>query len=157
MTATPSNSPPIMSSTLAMTLAIVIVVALIAAIIGISFLPQPYYAIGQVVVYAGLVATIAWKLRDCLRLTKGTTYHQKLFNVVFWVVLGVLAVISHLGELFKTEDRDYIRLATNVAVYLALLFALELVEQLLKEVGHQKPAITTDSNAESTTPPNQPS
>jgi hypothetical protein len=105
---------------------------MIASVIGISFLPQPFYAIGQVVIYASLVAGIAAKLRNCLRLTQGSEYLSKIHGIVLWVVLGVFPVVGHLGDLFTTENRDYVTLAMNVSVYLALFYALELVEKLLK-------------------------
>lgn len=125
---------------------LIVVVVLIAAVIGISFLPQPYYAIGQVVIYAGLVAAIAGKLRTCLRLSKGTDDYQKVNVVVVWVVLGVVSVVAHLADLFKTADRDYITLATNFAVYLALLYALELVSQLLERANVASAAAANDTS-----------
>src|SRR5438045_1752408 len=110
MASSTSSSPQPKPSTMAIAFAILIVLVLIAAVIGISFLPQPYYAIGQVVVYAGLVAALAGKLRACWRLAKGSKYYAKVQLVVLWVVLGVLSVVAHLGDLFGTENRDYITL-----------------------------------------------
>jgi hypothetical protein len=128
-----------------------------AVVIGFDDLPQPYYAIVQVVIYAGLVADIVRKLRTCLRLAKGSEYSSKLHGVVFWFVCGVFAVVVHLGDLFKTADRDYIRLATSLALYLALLDALELVELLLKRAIVGSSSWTAIVNTtEAATAPNQP-
>ena len=57
-------------------------------------------------------------------------------------------VVAHLGDVLGTENRDYIRLATSGGVYLALLFSLQLIEQLLKQgVGHTIPAGAADTSA----------
>jgi hypothetical protein len=119
-------------------------VVVIAIVIAIPFveraqrsLPQPYHAISEVVVYAGLVTLVASKLRACLRLARGSESEPLLSTVIFWVVLGVFAVIVRLGNLFSTQDRDYIRLARNGSVYLALLSALNVVERLLKRSGDE--------------------
>jgi uncharacterized membrane protein HdeD (DUF308 family) len=155
--ASSSNSPQPKPGPVAVMIGIVIVIMLIAAVVGISFLSQPYFAIGQVVIYAGLVAVIAGKLRTCLRLAQGSEYHQKVKVVVFWVVLGVFSVVVHLGDLFESENRDYITLATNVAVYLALLYALELVDLLLKRaIPGTRSSAPTPNTTEATTAPNQP-
>jgi hypothetical protein len=112
---------------------IVLFAIMIAAGIGIFFLPRPYDAIGQAVIYAVLAAGIAVKLRNCLRLAQGTEYHSKLHGLGLWIVASLLILVPHLRDLFRTEGRvDYIRLATNLFAYLALLSALELIESLLK-------------------------
>jgi hypothetical protein len=157
MASSTSNSPQSEPGPVAVTIAIVILVVVIAAVVWIYYLPPPYFAIGQVVIYASLVAVIAGKLRTCLRLAKGSEYSSKLHRVVFWLVLGVFAVVALLGNLFKTEDRDYITLATNVAVYLALLYALELVELLLKRaIPGTSSSAAAPNTTETTTAPNQP-
>jgi hypothetical protein len=132
-----------------------ILVVVIAAGIGISYLPQPYYAIGQVVIYAGLLALIAVKLRTCLGLAKGSEYHSMVRLVVIWLVVGVFSVVAHLENLFRTENRDYITLATNVAVYLALLYALVLVELLLKRATAGTGPSAPASNGGATTTRNR--
>jgi len=138
-------------------LGLAIIIVLIAAVIGSDYLPQPYCAIVPVVICAALVVGIASKLRTCLRLAKGSEYSSKVHRVVFWVVLAVFEVVPNLGNLFKTEDWDYIAFATPIAVYLALLYALELVEELLKRgtAGSSSvPDAGTSPRAKST--PNQP-
>jgi hypothetical protein len=157
MSSPTSSTPKAKPGPATPTIAIGILVVLIAAVVGISLLPQPYFAIGQVVIYAGLVAAIVGKLRTCFRLAKGFEYQQKVRVVGFWVFLGVLSVVEHLWDLFQTENRDYITLATNVAVYVALLYALQLVELLLKRVipGTSSSAAAT-STTEATTAPIQP-
>jgi hypothetical protein len=101
-------------------------------VIGKDYLPDPYYAIAEVISYAGLVWLVAGKLRACLRLARGSEYEKQLHVVVFWVGLGVLAVMGRLGDLFGTRDRDYIRFVTSGSLYLALLYALQLVQRLQK-------------------------
>jgi hypothetical protein len=150
-----SDSPQPKARDLVLGLAIFVV--LIAVVIGFDQLPQPYYAIGQVVIYAGLVAGIVGKLRTCLRLTKGSEYSSKLHGLIFWVVMGVLPLVAHLGDLFKTRDWVYIRLATILALYFALLYTLDLVELLLKRAivgSSSSPAIV--NTTEAATAPDQP-
>jgi hypothetical protein len=113
-------------------LGLIILLILIAAVIGISFLSNPCYALAEVVSYAGLMAVVAAQLRTCLRLARGSEYSSKLHLVAFWVVVAVFLVVARLGDLMGTENRDYIRLATSGAAYLALLFSLKLAEQLLR-------------------------
>jgi hypothetical protein len=118
-----------------------ILILVIAAVIGISFLSNPYYAIAELVIYGGLVGVVAAQLRTCLRLAKGSEYSSKLHVVAFWIVLAVFLVVARLGDVLGTENRDYIMLATSGGTYLALLFSLKLVEQLLKRgVGHSNSA-----------------
>ena len=122
-------------------LGLTILVVLIAVVIGISFLSNPYYAIAELVIYGGLVAVVAAQLRTCLRLAKGSEYSSKLHGVALWVVLAVFLVVARLGDVLRTENRDYIILATSGGAYLALLYSLKLVEQLLKRgVGHSNSA-----------------
>jgi hypothetical protein len=156
MASSTTSRPQPKPGAVAIGFAIFILVVLIAAVIGIFNLPQPYFAIGQVVIYAGLLAVIAGKLRTCLGLAKGSEYHPKVQVVVFWLFLGVSSVVAHLGNLFRTEDRDYISLTTNLAVYLALLCALELVEQLLKRATAGTGLSAAESTAGATTAPHQP-
>lgn len=132
MAASTSSNPSPKSGAIATGLTILILVALVAAVVGISFLPNPYYAIGEVLIYAGLVALVAGKLRACLRLAYGSEYSTTLYGIIFWVVLGVFSVVARLEDLFSTENREYIRMATSGALYLALLFSLQMIEQLLK-------------------------
>lgn len=115
-------------------LALAILLVLIAAVIGISFLGNPYYAIAEVLLYALLVTIVALRLRNCLRLAKDTVYEGKLKLVAFALVLAVFAVVARLGDIIGSENRDYIRLATGGAAYLALFFALGVVEDLLRKV-----------------------
>jgi hypothetical protein len=157
---TPNRSQPRpgpLAWTIGIVILIVILVVPISAFTWIDSLPQPYFALGQVVIYAGIVAAIVGKLRTCFRLAQGSEYDKKLRVVVFWVVLGVFSVVWRLGLLFQTENRDYINMATNFALYLALLSALELVALLLKRaiVGSGSSPATVNTT-EATTAPNQP-
>jgi len=129
------NSGSAQRKTGSVVIGLTILLGLIAAVVGLSCLPNPWYAVGEVAIYAVLVAVVAGKLRSCLRIAQGTEYSSALRGTVFWVVLGVFSVIAHLGDLFRTENRDYIRMATSGAVYLALLSSLNSVEQLLKRVA----------------------
>jgi hypothetical protein len=118
-----------------------VLVVLIAVVIALASLPQPYDAIGEVVAYAGLVTAVASKLRACLRLARGSESEPLLRVVRFWVVIAVFPVIVRLLNLFSKPDRDYIRmadyirLAMNGSVYMALLSAMDVIERLLKRSG----------------------
>jgi len=110
---------------------------MVAAVIGMYFLPPPYYTIGILVIYASLLAMIAAKIRTCWQRTEGSVYQQKVVTVGIWFVLAVLFFVMHLWDLFKTQDHnDYIFPANNFCAYLALLAALELAETFLPN-GHK--------------------
>jgi energy-coupling factor transporter transmembrane protein EcfT len=115
-----------------MILAYLFVGLIVVTAIAIFFLPNPYYAIGMLVIYASTVVAIGVKLRTCLSLAQGSEFLSPVHAIVTWFVFGVFCVVAHLVDLFRSENRDYIMLATNLGSYLALQFALGLVEQLLK-------------------------
>jgi hypothetical protein len=158
MASTTTSSAEAKTSFVFKVFTIVIFAVMIAAAIAVFLLPRPYDAIGHVVMYVVLAAGIAVKLRTCLRLAQGSEYLSKLHGLGWWIVAGVLAVLPHLRDLFRTQDRvDYIRLATNLFLYLALLSALELVESLLKRTTAGSGSSGAASNATGTTTgPNQP-
>jgi hypothetical protein len=64
--------------------------------------------------------------------------------------LTVFGVVTHIGDLLRSGNTDYIPVATNLGVYLALLTSLELVHMLLSRargkasvqngLEHQAPA-----------------
>ena len=113
--------------------AVVVLFALLAVAIGASYLPDPFYAVWQLAIYAGLVASVAATLRDCFRLVaRGSEYTGFLGGIVLFVVGGVVGILGRIGDLVRTHDRDYIRLATDGSVYLALLIATILIKRLLK-------------------------
>jgi hypothetical protein len=152
-----SNGPQPKPEPVAWPINILIVVVVLAGIAISEFLPLPYFAIGQVAIYAGLSAAIAGQLRTCLLLTKGTKLYQKVQVVAFWFAMGVIWVVAHLGSLFRTESRDPVSLTTIFILYMALHFALELVELLPRSaiVGSSSSPPTLNTT-EPTTTPNQP-
>lgn len=131
MTSSMPSSPEAKPGTPASVLGLVRGVIVIATGIGIVFLPQPYYAIGQVVLYLSVLALIVAKLRSCLRIAKGSEYHPMVYNIVIFVVFSMGSVGANLGSLFRTEARDF-TWAPYLALYCALICALALVELLLK-------------------------
>jgi hypothetical protein len=138
-------------------LVVILLLIVVAAVSAIPFLSNPYFAIAEVLIYAGLVAVVAAQLITCLRLARGSEYTTKLRVVGFWVGAAAFILVCHLDNLLRTEDRTYIQLATSGAAYLALIFALRLVEQLLR----REPAGIRSTPDESTSagaqgPPNQP-
>jgi hypothetical protein len=133
MTSSPIGSPQTTPGAAATGVGLLIVAILIAGVIGVSFLPHPYYAIVNVVMYAVMILLLVAKLRTCFALAKGSEYYPKLQSILFWLLMAVIPVASSSGNLFLTQDRDHISLVTGVAVYLALLFALQLVEALLRK------------------------
>jgi hypothetical protein len=152
-----SNGPQPKPGPEAWTINIVIVVVVLAGITISEFLPQRYFAIGQMAIYAGAVAVIAVQLRTCLLLAKGTQLYQKVQMVTFWFAMGVFSVVAHLGKLFRTESRDPISLTTILSLYVALHLALDLIELLTRsailESSSSPPTLNT---TEATTAPNQP-
>jgi hypothetical protein len=127
-------------------LGLTILLVLVAVVVGVSSLGTPYKAIVDVASYVTFVALVAIRLRTCLRLAKDSEYSGKLKAVAFFLVLGMITVVVRLRDIFRTEDRDYVRLATSIAVLLALNFSLAIVEDLLnKAVAKSQPGNAPDS------------
>ncbi len=161
MASSTSGSPQPKPGTTAVGFKVLIIVAIgvvfIAAVIGISFLPNPYFTIAVVIIYAGQVALIAARLITCLRLAQGTVYFVQLQAIFLLVCVGVGSVVGQLGDLFSTDNRTYIHLATNFSLYLSLLYSLELVHQLLRRGGvGTNSAPDAGTSPGMTSPPNQP-
>jgi hypothetical protein len=152
-----SNGPQPKAGPAAWTINIVIVVILLAGITISEFLPQRYFAIGQVAIYAGAVALIAGQLRTCLLLANGTKLYHNVQLVAFWFAMGVFSIVAHLGNSFRTENRDPISLTTILFLYMALHFALQLVERLPRSaIVESSSSPRTLNTTEATTAPNQP-
>src|SRR5437763_4327614 len=112
---------------------IIILVLFVAAVIGINFLSNPWYALVHIAFYVVVVTLVAFQLRDCLRLAKSPAHVSKLKFIALWLALTVLAVVTHLADMLRSDNRDYVRVATDLGVYLALSWSLELVKLLLRE------------------------
>jgi heme/copper-type cytochrome/quinol oxidase subunit 4 len=136
-------------------LGLVILLALIAVVVSVSSIGTPYDVVLDIACYAMFVAAVTVQLWICLRLAKGSEYSATLKLVAFLVVLAVIPVVTRLGDILRTENRDYLRLATNGGTYFALFFSLRVVQSLLMKVaaksqpGHApgSPAETAGSSA----------
>jgi hypothetical protein len=137
MASTPSVSPTHSARTKAVGAAVLIL--LVAAAVAFPFLGKPWQAAIQIGFYALVVAVVAVQLRDCLRLATSPAHASKLRVIGVLLALTVLTVVAHLADMLRSDDRDYLRVATDVGVYLALVAALELVKQLLREAPRPAP------------------
>lgn len=140
MVTTPPNKITIASRARGIIFLVFFLVLVVAVLIAATFLGNPYFAIGNVILYVGAVTLVAFKLWECMRLAKGTEYHKMFFGVIVWLALTVLGFVSHVDEAIRSDNKDYIRTATSVSIYLALLSALQLVEALLKKVAPEADA-----------------
>jgi hypothetical protein len=159
MEAPSSSGPSPKAGAFATGLAIVILVILIAAVIGISFLPNPYYVIGQGVIIAGVVAVGAGKLRSCYRLTQTperSAHLRYLHQIALWGFVGVLSAAGLLVELSTTETRPNTIVLVIIAFCLALLGALQLAEDLLKRGTSTNSPAASGAGQGAKTPPNHP-
>jgi hypothetical protein len=111
----------------------------VAAALAAPFLGKPWQAAIQIGFYALVVAVVAVQLRDCLRPATVPAHARKLKLIGLFLTLTVLAVVTHLADMLRSNDRDYLRVATDVGEYLALVAALELVKQLLREAPRPAP------------------
>jgi hypothetical protein len=116
-----------------------VLILLVAAALVALFLSKPWQAAIQIGFYALVVAVVAFQLLDCLRLATVPAHARKLKLIGLFLTLTVLAVVRHLADMLRSDDRDYLRVATDVGVYLALIAALELVKQLLREAPRAAP------------------
>jgi hypothetical protein len=121
---------------------LVIALFLVAAIVATFFLGNPWYTIARVGFYAFVLVAICLQLRECVRLAKAPEYVSKLQLVGFWLALTALTVIGHIGQMFQSDNKDYVEVATDLGVYLALLTSLELVKMLLSRMPSKDSAQT---------------
>jgi hypothetical protein len=104
----------------------------LAVSIGASLLGNPYCAIA---LFALFCCLIAYQLRCCFLAAKGTVYATTLTTVTLFFVLAILAGAKRLGDVFTSENHDYVRAASDPMIYIALVTALGLIETLLKNAG----------------------
>ena len=148
-----SVSPSPKAGALAPGVVIVILVLLIAAGIGMSFLPNPYFVIGEGIVTAVVVASCAAKLRSCYRLAKASVQLEQLLQVALWGFIGVVSVVILLGELSTAEQWPRTVFLVVLAFLMALLSALQLVEILLKVYAGTNTPTRGGAWEEAKTPP----
>jgi hypothetical protein len=126
---------------------IVVLLVLVAVVVGIDYLEHPYYALAHLAIYGMMVFAVGQRLRACLRLAAAGEQSSRLYAVGFWLVLAVFGVLVRVGDLLQTGDRNYLHLATNLGVWLALWVALGLVERLLRDGprhGEAEPVAVAD-------------
>jgi hypothetical protein len=107
----------------------------LAVVIGASLLGNPYFAISQLALFCFIGFMTAYQLRRCFLAAKGTVYATTLVTVTLFFVLAILAGAQRLGDVFTSENHDYVRAATDPMIYVALNMALGLIETLLKNAG----------------------
>jgi hypothetical protein len=127
------------------TIMLVIFLAVIAGVIAASFLGNPWYAITQIVVYALIVSVVAVRLRECFRLARTPQQKSGLKLILLWLLLAVLGVVGHVGDVVQSDNQDYIRAALPLWIYFALLAALDLSKSLLAAGGEDQRAATAEN------------
>ena len=154
-----SSGPSPKASAFVIGLNIAILVILLVAVFGITLLPNPYYVIGQGVIIAAVVAVGIGKLRSCYRLTetsRQSPYKRHLHQIALWGSVGVFSAFGLLVELSTAENRPNTTVLVVITFCLALLGALQLVEDLLKRGASTNPPTPSGAGEEAKTPPNQP-
>lgn len=116
----------------AITILIILALLIVGIVVGEQYLSPPYYAIAHLIAYAIGIVVVWRKSTICIRLVPAGELHAKLFSVRFWIGLTAIGVLIRGGEVYRSTDRHFIMLATNLGLLLALSSALQLVERLLK-------------------------
>ena len=111
---------------------IVILVAFIGLLIASPWLPSPFFQIFELAGYGTVIALVADRLYDCFQVARTSEQKTNLKSITFLFVLIVLAALNRVVAVFGTEDRDYVRMATDVLPLFALNTALGMVATLLK-------------------------
>ena len=114
-----------------------IILLVLAVVVGAKFLPKPYFAISQVVFYVAFLTAVGSRVRTCNRLAKSSG--QSLMSVVIWFTLGVIAVLGNLADVIQSDNRNYITIATDTAMLLALYCALGIMESLMRKLATDVP------------------
>ena len=134
VTAPPSSKITIAARARGIIFLVLLLLLVVAVIVAATFLGNPYFAIGNVILYVAMVTVVAFQLRACMRLAKGTEYYKMFYGVILWLAITVLGFLTHIDEAIRSDNKDFIRTATSFTIYLALSGALQLVESLLKKV-----------------------
>ncbi len=109
-----------------------ILVAILGSVIAVDWLRSPYFQIVFVAVYWMFITGVADSLYDCFRAARTPEQKSQLQHVTFWFVMTVLGAGTHIVTVFRTEDRDYVRMATDFGLLIALGTVLRMVAALLK-------------------------
>lgn len=115
----------------------VIMFLVLAVVVGTSFLPKPYFAISQVVFYVLMVISVAFRLRTCNQFAKSSGL--SLMSVVIWFALGVIGVMGKIADVIQSDSRNYITMATDMTMLLALYCALGIMESLMRKLATSVP------------------
>jgi hypothetical protein len=132
---------------------VVLLVAVAAGVVAASLARDAAtYAIVRIGFYVCMVGLVAFHLRACFQSAKDPAIRRKLKLVAIFFALTVLTVVSNLSDMAKLENKDYLGMATDIGVYLALVFSLELVNALLTRAAgqpttSQEPAGQAGSNS----------
>jgi hypothetical protein len=109
-----------------------ILVAIIVSVIAVNWLRSPYFQIVSVAGYWLFIAMVANSLYDCFQAARTPEQKSQLQQVTFWFAMTVLGAGTHLVAVFRSADRDYVHMATDLGLFIALRTVLKLVEALLK-------------------------
>jgi hypothetical protein len=113
-------------------LIILLIFLLLGAVLCVaSYLGNPWYAIGRLALYGGLLWLIVKQLRECIRMAKSPDHARQLKFVGLCLALTGLGVLAHGGDMLGSDNTDFVDVATDLWVYLALLTLLELTKSLL--------------------------
>ncbi len=117
---------------LATVLASIILVAILGPVIAVDWLRSPYFQIVFVALYWLCITGAAASRYDCFRAARTPEQKSQLQLVTFSFVATVLWAGTHIVTVFRTEDRDHGRIATDFGMMIALGTALKMVAALLK-------------------------
>ena len=92
-------------------------------------LGNPFTAIVLLVIIAGCLIGIAFRLMQCFQLARGKNAN-KLVTLTLFLIAGLCTIIAHLGNVIQSNDPA---LAFNPFIFLCLYYAMELVADLLQQ------------------------
>jgi TctA family transporter len=98
----------------------------------IAFAGNPYNAVARLIFYGLIVVFVGTRLWACYRLTRSSPELMQLVMVTLLLVMAVIGVIEHLTDVIQSENKDFVRLATDTSMYIALALALCLAESALR-------------------------
>jgi hypothetical protein len=128
-------------------------VLLVGLIVGANRLGIRNYAILNLAIYGGFLLSAVMSLRACYRVVRTPEQSGGLTFISLMLAMEVFGLAARISDVFDTEDRGHIAVATDVLLLLALIFALQFLEALLRQVnsailedeqagrGQQKPSI----------------
>jgi hypothetical protein len=113
--------------------AVVVLLIVVALAFFAQWLKHPYYEIDRVCGYVFMFGLVVYQLRACYRVATAPEHKGKLTMVSFFLALKAMADLANLELVFQGGDRKIVRALMDIGMFLALYFALVLVEMILKK------------------------